>query len=566
MAPRLLKGLGMKRAILTLGLALFTSCGGAADSGGDDDDGNVGFGGAQDIGEFRGILDAGGIPGEQTLDANGFFAEHYIELPPADCGQVLCGHAMLSVGQDWQTEQYQAALQIALNTPIDPDTLVRMPLNLVVIVDTSGSMVEDDRIGYARQGLHLLVDQLAEGDRIALVSFASQVYARWGFEDGLDRAALHAEIDQLSANGATNIYGALDTGMLMAQAAWDPERQNRVILLSDGQPTEGITDTQSILAMASDHVEQGIGLTTVGVGTDFNVALMRGLAEYGAGNFYFLEDAAAVTEVFVDEIDYFTAPLATSVDFEVTPSAAYQLGEVVGTKLWKSEGSLGRVHVPAVFVASRTSASPDPNGGRRGGGSTLFVRLDPTSPGVSAGTDDVATIRLSYRLPGTTEEIEQTFTVTNPNLPGVTPEETWVSHQAMLKNYAVYNVFLGLRQATRQAETSHNCALGTLDDLRTATAAWNATREDPDLVADLALIDQFRANLEAAGAVPAATDAYGVCDGSDVDDWDDDDYGDDYDDGGVRYACSAGGGAGAASTGGVLLFAIALALRPRRRR
>jgi hypothetical protein len=255
----------------------------------------------------------------------------------------------------------------------------------------------------------------------------------------------------------------------------------------------------------------------------------------------------------------------TSKSTEVTPSSAYQLGEVVGTKLWKTEGSLGRVHVPAVFLASRTSASPDPNGGRRGGGSTLFVRLTPASPGVSIETDEVVTIRLSYRLPGTMEEVEQSFTVTSPYQPGVTPEEAWFSHQAMMKNYAVYNVFLGLRQATIQAAYSHNCALGTLDQLRGATAAWNTTREDPDLIADLALIDQFRANLETAGAVPATTDAYGVCDGSDVDDWDDGDYGDDHDND-YQYACAAGGGRGAASTGAVLLFAIALALRPRRRR
>jgi len=73
--------------------------------------------------------------------------------------------------------------------------------------------------------------------------------------------------------------------------------------------------------MADGYLADGMSLTTIGVGLEFDVNLMRGLAEHGAGNFYFLEDAAAVTEVFVDEIDYFTAPLATSVDFEVTPSA-----------------------------------------------------------------------------------------------------------------------------------------------------------------------------------------------------------------------------------------------------
>ncbi len=539
--------------LLGMALAFTSACGGGAAAG--DDDGNVGFGGAQDIGQFRNILDAGGIPGEQTLDANGFFAEHYIELPAADCGQVLCGHAMLSIGQDWQTGEYQAALQIALNTPIDPTTVQRPPLDVVVVVDTSGSMIEDDRIGYARQGLHLLVDQLQEGDRMALVSFASEVWARWSLEDGLDRPALHAIIDELRADGATNIHDALDAGMAIASANLDPARQHRIILLSDGQPTAGVTDTPTIVQMASDWIELGIGLTTIGVGTDFNVALMRGLAEYGAGNFYFLEDAAAVAEVFVDEIDYFMVPLALSVDFEVTPGPAYQLGEVAGTRLWKTDGNLGRVHVPAVFLASRTSSSPDPNG-RRGGGSTLFVRMTPASPGSSIERDQVADIRLSYRLPDTLEVVGQTFSVTSPYDPGVTPEDAWFSHQAMIKNYAVYNLYLGLRQATRQAATSHNCALGTLEGLRAEAVAWNTDREDADVTGDIALIDQFIANLQAQGASPAYTDEYGYCDGWGQDDWN---GGDDH----VHYACSSGGGG---SWAALPFLAIAMVLRPRRRR
>jgi len=537
---------------LGLALALACACGGGVSY---DPGGNVGFGGAQDIGQFRGILDAGGIPGEATLDANGFFNEHYVELPPADCGQLLCGHAMLAVGPDWLTGDYQAAMQIAINTPVDPATLEARPLNLVVIVDTSGSMATDDRIGYVRDGLHLLVDQLDDADRIALIGFSSNVYTLWSIDQPLDRPALHRLIDGLRADGATNIYGALDTGMGALAAAWDPERQNRVIMLSDGQPTAGITGTDQIITMASGYVEDGIGLTTIGVGTDFNVTLMRGLAEYGAGNFYFLEDADAIAEVFTEEIDYFMTPLATSVDLTVTPGPSYQLGEVIGTRLWKSEGSLGRVHVPAVFLASRTSSAPDT--GRRGGGSTLYVRMTPSSGTVDP--EQVASITLSYRpADGDGSRVEQTFGVTSPYDPGVTPTEGYFSHQAMIKNQAVYNVFLGLRQATRQAATGYGCALGTLEQLRSATATWNASREDADLAADLVLIDEFIANLEDRGAVSSPTDASGTC-------YDQGTYDDGYGQDGV-YACSLST-RGAPSGAALILAAIALATlrRPRRR-
>lgn len=548
------------RLLSLLAAASIAGCGGGdyADSGG----GNVGFGGAQDIGQFREILDEGGIPGPNTLDANGFFSEHYIELPAPDCGQILCGHAMVSVGRDWIGRDYQAALQIAMNTPIDPADLVRKPLNMVVVVDTSGSMSDGDRIGFARQGLHLLVDNLEEGDRLGLIEYNSgvTVMAELG---AVDRETLHTQIDGLRAGGSTNLYGGLEVGLTMVADNFDAERQNRVVLLSDGQPTAGITGGAAIVSMAEGYIGDGIGLTTIGVGTSFNVDLMRSLAERGAGNFYFLEDAAAVTEVFVDELDYFVEPLALDVRIEAVAGPSYTIGEVVGTKLWHAEGATGGVEIPAVFVASRTSAEPDPNG-RRGGGSTIIARMEPRSSGTSIDPRKVAEIVLSYRLSGSDERIVQTIEVDNPHDPGTSPEDAWFSHQAMAKNYATYNVYLGLRSATLQADAGdYHCALGVLEAIGTSTRAWNQTYEDPDLAADLVLIDRFAGNLRQAGAWASEGAPLEACN-SDYDPYDDpyyggDDYGDD-----VIYGCSASnGGAGGAT---VLLGLALLGAAARRKR
>ena len=152
-----------------IGSALFLgSCGatGADSAGSPGGGGGVGFGGAQDIGQFRNLLDAGEIPGPNTLDANGFFSEHRTELPPPDCGQTLCAHGMLAVGRDWIDNEYQATLQVALNTPVDPTTLERNPLDMVVVVDVSGSMASDNRLTFVQDGLHLLIDELEPGDKL----------------------------------------------------------------------------------------------------------------------------------------------------------------------------------------------------------------------------------------------------------------------------------------------------------------------------------------------------------------------------------------------------------------
>src|SRR5688572_17465112 len=119
---------------------------GALDSGGDDGGGNVSFGGAQDIGSFRAALERGEIPAPGSLDANGFFNEHYNPTPPNNCTGDLCLTPGLSITRDWLRGERQATLQIAMSTPRDPSSFERLPMDLAVVVDRSGSMAEDSRL------------------------------------------------------------------------------------------------------------------------------------------------------------------------------------------------------------------------------------------------------------------------------------------------------------------------------------------------------------------------------------------------------------------------------------
>jgi Ca-activated chloride channel homolog len=531
--------------------ALLAACAmGDAGDGAADPGGNVGFGGAQDIGAFRSILEAGEIPGPSTLDATGFFAEHYVSLPPADCGQSICLQSMLSVGGSWVDDSYQAVLAVALNTPEDPAEVDPKPLDLVVVVDTSGSMLEDDRIGFVKQGLDLLVDKIGAEDRMAVVTYSSDVSILADFtavsetepvDDTLLaawREDMHAKVGALQAEGSTNLAGGLESGFQLALAAREahPERSQRVILLSDGVPTIGIVDDETIIAMAEGYIESGIGLTTIGVGSDFNIELMSGLAERGAGNFYFLEDPQAVQEVFTEELAYFVEPLALSVTIEVRAAGGYDIGEVSGTRLWRAEGNVGSMHLPAVFRASRTGDEPGEGGGRRGGGGTLFLQM---LPGQATIAGPIAEVRVRYRAAGDVEGVylEQVIEVANPASPDITPEDAYYSHVAMAKQYAMYNLYLGLHAASDQSEYNYTCALERLRDLDARAETWNLEHQDDDIEADRALLALFMANLREHGAedLPPgqSCDTY-------YGDYPDDVY---YDN--EPLGCSAGGNAGA---------------------
>ncbi len=500
-----------KPQLLTLGVtvgaavvaAVFAGCGAESASGSGASpggDGNVGLGGAQDIGQFRGYLDRNEIPTAASLDANGFFSEHYIAPETAACGNVICATAQTSSQPDWFENQRHSIVRVALSTVVDPAMYKRKPLNLVVVVDRSGSMQADNRMEKVKTGLRLLIQKLQPVDRVALVSFDDYARVDVSFTDSEDRQRLIAAVDRLQPGGSTNIYDGLAVGFAQFGKGSFNERQNRVILLSDGQATSGITSTPAIIGMAESKVATGIGLSTVGVGNSFDAALMRGLAERGAGNFYFAENATAVSEIFTQELDYFIEPLALDVELGVAANQGFALGEAVGVNYWQHDGAgqVGRVKIPAVFLASRSSEAPGQ--GRRGGGGAVFIHLIDSRT-ANAVDEAAATVTLSYRLPNGSQVVTQTVAIAPPVPVDAPSLGFFASHDAMKQAAPMYHVFRGLRLATNVASSDIHCALTTLLTLREQAQAFVTEHPDFDLTADLALVDKFIAVLKARGAV-----------------------------------------------------------------
>ncbi|MEO8700017.1 MAG: VWA domain-containing protein [Kofleriaceae bacterium] len=546
----------MRKPLLLVSMVSLAACGGGgADApGGDDDGGGVGFGGAQDIGEFRGILDRGEIPGPSTLDANGFFNEHFNPAPQVTCGGPLCLTPGLSVGRDFITGGHQATLQISINTTVNPADHPRLPMKLVVVVDHSGSMAEDQRLEKVKLGLHTMIDNLGAEDRLAILSFDDVVTTNAPFTGAANKDVLHTAVNSLQPRGGTNIFEGLQAGLDLLGDVPENEKQNRVIFLSDGLATVGNTSQQAIIDMATTKIEHGIGLTTIGVGNDFDVELMRGLAERGAGNFYFVEDASAAQEVFTEELDFFMEPLALDLRIDATAAQGWNFREVTGTKLWTAADSTGMMQVPAVFFASRTSQGGEQ--GRRGGGSMIFVNLEPTSK--SPGK--VATVKLSYRLPNSQERISHEVVLDYDSDPTEDLADPHLSYAEMSERYAMYNIFLGLRLATEYSVSNYDCAAAALTATRNAALVWSESHEgDPDVSADIVLMDQFLANLAERGATGDLT--LSTCPNAD-NPYPGDDHG--YDD--TQYApmaCSAGH----ANAGWLLVLgALGLVVRRRRRR
>lgn len=489
-------------SLLTAAMALAAGCGdmasdASAGAGGEGGGFGVGQGGAQDFGQFRAILDAGEIPGPETLDDAGFFNEHKLELPPADCGQDVCVHGELGVMGNMITGSNCTLVMLGMNTAVDPSEMERLPLNLAIVVDTSGSM-QGDPIAYLREGLFRMLDDLQPEDRITLVSFSTEARIEAEHVAG-DDPLLSLAIGDLAAHGQTNIYDGLRVGYDAVERYAEPGLQNRLILLSDGEATAGITSTSKLSNLSAEYSLAGYGLSTIGVGEEFDPVLMRELSENGSGAFYFLEDPAAVQEVFEEEVKTFLVPLAQDVVVDLVVDPGYSLRAIYGTKKAEVWGNTGHLEIPSLQIAHRTSVEDDENG-RRGGGGAIIAELVPRSPGEVAEAGTVGTLRMTYDRPADGEAVTQELAVTTALAPGETPENGQFSFAGVEKAFVMLNVFAGFQMAsTRASYGDYGGALTVLVPLGEGVAAWLVDNPDADIEDDLRYIDKFIANLQAKG-------------------------------------------------------------------
>jgi Ca-activated chloride channel family protein len=483
--------------------------------------GNISLGGAQDFGYFRTLLDNNQVPTTEDFDAAGFFAEHYLTLPPPDCGERVCLQAMLGVMPSLLDGESMSMVQLGLNTPVTIDPGTRPPLNLAVVVDVSGSMESAGKIDYVRQGLAQLINSLDDGDRIAIVTYATNALLPFAMQPvGGNRATLLDIAAGLNASGATNLYGGLQLGYQQLQAAYDSDRQNRVILLSDGQPTEGNTDPDAILSMSAGFNSEALAITTIGLGTAFNASLMRGLSEQGHGNHYFLESSDAIDEVFTEELAYFTVPVAFDVTLEAKAGSHYQFLSAHGSSFWLDNADGGRLSVPSVFLAHRVSGNDTTPGtggtGRRGGGSALLLHLAPIepTPDPEANNALVADLDVSFRAPGETTLTTANVKMNYPyNATHQIAEGHWIAGDPTIaqKSFVMMNIYLGLERACDRFHTGGDTtdAIAQLMRVKAATEDFEAglTDGDLDMVADAALVQKLIDVLLANGvAEPADAD------------------------------------------------------------
>lgn len=244
------------------------------------------------------------IPSVEELieyEINDFVEKQY---PEPETGDV---DFYLKWGNKFNKKSKEALLEVGLKVKSKMTRKSNDPLNICFVVDKSGSMSGEDRIGELKKALANFIQQLAPTDRVSLIVFDDQARVAVPAQKVGDKKSIIDIVYAIQASGGTNIHEGLLKGYEEVKKLKASNTVDRLILLSDGY---GSTPVETIISGAKTFVGQGFELSAVGVGTSYNKALLSQLASAGGGMLHFAGTSNNIQEVFQRELESIIYPMA----------------------------------------------------------------------------------------------------------------------------------------------------------------------------------------------------------------------------------------------------------------
>ncbi len=314
----------MKTRIIAAGLAMSLGCASQVMAQGGTTSSSVGAARAG----FHRISPSG----DYLMPEPGFFrVEEFVNYHRHDLPLPTKGKRVHLDVQNLKLENGKTVYQFGITTPRAMDSRQLPPLNLVLVIDESGSM-GGEKIANLKSALHAFIERFREHDRITIVGFEGTARVILEAQEKTDFATISKAIDDIHAGGGTNLHAGLMRGYEMAQKHFDPERTNRMIFLTDGNANVGVTESSEIAGESRRCIKRGISLVTIALGVDMNNGLLREIADSGRGLMHYVGDAKDIKKTFIDEIDSVLAPAARKVRLKIRFSGRMNAPKVYGYK------------------------------------------------------------------------------------------------------------------------------------------------------------------------------------------------------------------------------------------
>lgn len=278
--------------------------------------------------------------------------------------------------------------------------------NLVFLIDVSGSMQSEDKLPLVQASMKLLVDQLRQQDKVAMVVYAGSAGAVLPSTNGSEKIKIKDAIDQLEAGGSTAGGEGIKLAYKIAKENFVDGGNNRVILCTDGDFNVGISSNDALERLIEEERKSGMFLTVLGYGTgNYQDSKMQRLADKGNGNHAYIDNLQEAKKVLVSEFGgtLFTIAKDVKLQIEFNPAKvqAYRLIGYENRLLSKEDfnndqkdaGDLGSGHtVTALYEIIPVGVE-----------SKFIEKVDPlkyqSKPTIANGSNEMMTIKFRYKKP-----------------------------------------------------------------------------------------------------------------------------------------------------------------------
>jgi Ca-activated chloride channel family protein len=279
------------------------------------------------------------------------------------------------------------------------------PLNLVFLMDTSGSMQSEDRLPLAKKAINILIDQLRPQDRVALVAYAGSAGAVLGPTGGREKLRMRCAVAALESGGSTAGGQGLALAYSLAEQNFQKGAVNRVILMTDGDFNVGVADPEKLKDFVSEKRKTGVYLSVYGYGRgNYNDVMMQALAQNGNGTAAYVDTLEEARKLLRDDFRASLFPIADDVKIQVefNPAAVseYRLIGYETRMLNREDFNNDRVDAGEVGAGAAVTALYEitPTGARASSDPLRYQSQRAVADAPRAA--ELAYLKIRYKLPG----------------------------------------------------------------------------------------------------------------------------------------------------------------------
>jgi Ca-activated chloride channel family protein len=351
-------------------------------------------GGAKDVINFRENIANGYTPEPEAISDEGLFYDYYFETGSRTETESLFAPRYAAAVSDHplstETERY---LSVGLDSRLSTDEFERPRLDLVAVLDISGSMSSqfdqyyydeqgnkheaasesETKLAAATQSLSALTEQLHPEDRLGIVLYDHRAHVAKPLRDvgATDMPAIRNHIREIESGGSTNMEDGFVAAIdMLADGTTDHAVERRVVFMTDMMPNMGETGTTALTSLFEDAATDGIHTTFIGMGLDANAELANTVSGIRGANHYFIHSADEFEQRLGEEFDYMVTPLVYDLDLQLK-TTGYDVETVHGSPVADAAGER-LMHIGTLFPSAKR------DGEARGG--VILVRLAESDP------------------------------------------------------------------------------------------------------------------------------------------------------------------------------------------